>query len=69
MHAFSEKQAKDAGIAVSIIILIVSYFEVRKESDHKAIILSKQLFSTDKLFNILSIVIILILIALYTIFW
>jgi len=52
-----------------IIILGVSYIEAKGEDNEKGIILSKELFKTEKAFNISAVIIILILIVLYTVFW
>lgn len=56
-------------IAVSLIILLVSFLEVGRGSDSKAIVLSRELFKTGRVFNFLSVVIIIILVLLYTVFW
>jgi SSS family solute:Na+ symporter len=52
-----------------IIILGVSYIEAKGKDNEKGILLSKELFKTEKAFNISAVIIILILIVLYTVFW
>ena len=51
------------------IIVIISLYTGKKENDPKGIILSKKTFTTEPLFNILSFAVILILVALYALFW
>ena len=56
-------------IATMIIIALASFREGKGADDSKGIQLSKQLFSTQKVFNVSSTIIILILIVLYFVFW
>lgn len=56
-------------IITSIIMIIISYVNNGKNKDVKGIHLSKDLFQTSLSFNISSIVIILLLITIYSIFW
>ena len=55
-------------IMAAIVMVIVSYMKKQK-SDPKAIVINKELFKTDKIFNIASVGIIIILIILYAVFW
>ena len=56
-------------LITSILMIIISYFDNGKNKDVKGISLSKDLFQTSSGFNISSVVIILVLIAIYSIFW
>jgi len=56
-------------VITSIIMIAISYFDNGKGKDVKGIELSKKLFQTSSGFNIASVVIILLLVAIYTIFW
>tara|TARA_Y100000589_G_C27091319_1_gene604027 strand:+ start:98 stop:292 length:195 start_codon:yes stop_codon:yes gene_type:complete len=56
-------------IITSIIMIAISYFDNGKGRDIKGIELSKKLFQTSTEFNIASIIIILLLVTIYTIFW
>ena len=56
-------------IITSTIMIAISYFDNGKGRDIKGIELSKKLFQTSSGFNIASIIIILLLAAIYTIFW
>jgi len=50
-------------------IYVLSLIELKGRNDAKGITLSKQFFKTDQVFNISATAIILILIALYSLFW
>ncbi len=52
-----------------LVIVVVSQLEGKGQNDEKGIILSKDLFSTEPLFNVLVFVISLVTAALYIIFW
>ena len=52
-----------------IIILVVSYFENKGETDPKGIIISKNLFSTPWAFNIAATVVLVVCVVLYAVFW
>ena len=56
-------------IITSVIMIAISYFDNGKGQDIKGIELSKKLFQTSSVFNIASIIIILLLATIYTIFW
>ncbi|MDP5092983.1 MAG: sodium/sugar symporter [Polaribacter sp.] len=52
-----------------LVIGLVSYFQHKGADDKKGIDITKELFKTSPLFNIGSFAIILILVALYSVFW
>jgi SSS family solute:Na+ symporter len=52
-----------------LVIGVVSYFQHKGADDKKGIDITKELFKTSPLFNIGSFAIILILVALYSVFW
>jgi len=52
-----------------LVIVILSYLEGKGKDNEKGILLGKELFATDKVFNILAIAVILIVAALYALFW
>ncbi|MFD1293750.1 sodium/sugar symporter [Lutibacter holmesii] len=56
-------------ILTMVVIGLVSYFQHKGKDDEKAIDISKELFKTSPLFNIGSFAIMLILVALYAVFW
>ncbi len=56
-------------LLTSIIMLIISHAQNKGADDEKGIELNKSLFQTSSIFNILSFGVILMLIALYSIFW
>ncbi len=56
-------------ILTSIIIILISYMEGKGADNPKGIPLTKGLFKTSQLFNIGSFVVMIILVALYAIFW
>jgi SSS family solute:Na+ symporter len=56
-------------IITSLIMIIISYINNGKNKDVKGIHLSKNLFQTSLSFNIASLVIIILLITIYSIFW
>ena len=53
---------------ISFFIIIASLID-RRKYDNKGLKLSREIFRTDKTFNLLSIVIVLIFAAIYIIFW
>jgi hypothetical protein len=53
---------------VSALIIVISLFG-KKQIENKGFEISRKLFSTDRIFNLLSIVIIIIFSAIYIIFW
>ncbi len=56
-------------LITSLLMVVVSYLDNGKGKDVKGIPLSKNLFKTSSSFNIFSLIIILLLIAIYSIFW
>jgi SSS family solute:Na+ symporter len=56
-------------ILTCITIVIISYMESKGTDNPKGIVLSKDLFKTTPLFNIGSVVVLIILAALYSMFW
>ncbi len=56
-------------VLTMIVIALVSYFQHKGKDDEKGIEISKELFKTSPLFNIGSFAVMLILVALYAIFW
>lgn len=56
-------------LATMGIIFLISYLENKGADHEKGIILSPDLFTTERTFNISTIIICLILIVLYTLFW
>ncbi|MEN8228778.1 MAG: sodium/solute symporter [Bacteroidota bacterium] len=55
-------------LLISLFIIVVSLID-RKNIDNKGLKLSREIFRTDKTFNLLSIIIVLIFTAIYIIFW
>jgi SSS family solute:Na+ symporter len=56
-------------ILTMIVIALVSYFQHKGADDEKGIPITKQLFKTSPIFNIGAFAIMLILVALYSLFW
>jgi SSS family solute:Na+ symporter len=56
-------------VLTMIIIVIASLIQHKSRDDKKGIPISKQLFKTSPLFNIGSFAIMIILVAVYAIFW
>jgi SSS family solute:Na+ symporter len=56
-------------ILTMVVIIITSLVQHKGKDDDKAIEISKELFKTSPLFNIGAFAIMLILVALYTLFW
>ncbi|RXP46347.1 sodium/glucose cotransporter [Lutibacter sp. HS1-25] len=56
-------------VLTMVVIVIVSLLQHKGKDDEKAIEVTKELFKTSPLFNIGSFAIMLILVALYSIFW
>ncbi|RXP46475.1 sodium/glucose cotransporter [Lutibacter sp. HS1-25] len=56
-------------VLTMVVIVIVSLIQHKGKDDEKAIEVTKELFKTSPLFNIGSFAIMLILVALYSIFW
>jgi len=56
-------------VLTMIVIALVSYFQHKGKDDEKGIEISKELFKTSPLFNIGSFAIMIVLVALYAIFW
>ena len=52
-----------------VVIVIASHIQNRGKKDIKGIEISKETFKTSPLFNVISFAIMLILTALYAIFW
>ncbi|MEN8122966.1 MAG: sodium/solute symporter [Bacteroidota bacterium] len=55
-------------LIISVIIVIISLLG-KKQIENKGLDISRKIFRTDKVFNLLSIIIIVILSAIYIIFW
>lgn len=56
-------------VLTGIIIALISYFQHKGADDKKGIDISKEMFKTSPLFNIGSFAVIIILVALYSLFW
>ncbi len=56
-------------VITSIIMIAISYLDNGKGQDIKGIELSKKLFRTSPIFNIASLIIIILLVIVYVIFW
>ena len=56
-------------ILTMIIIVLISLIQHKGKDDEKAILISKKLFKTSPLFNIGSFAIMIILTAIYAVFW
>ena len=56
-------------VITSIIMIAISYLDNGKGQDIKGIELSKKLFRTSPIFNVASLVIIILLVIVYAIFW
>ena len=55
-------------LLISFVIVIISFLD-KKQSENKGLEMSRKIFRTDKTFNLLAIIIILIFSAIYIIFW
>ena len=51
------------------LMIVISFIDNGRNKDKKGITLSKKLFETSLSFNISSLIIVILLIAIYTIFW
>ncbi len=56
-------------VLTMIVIILVSLFQHKGKDDEKGIPLSKELFKTSPLFNIGAFAVMIILVALYSVFW
>ncbi len=56
-------------VLTMIVIALVSYFQHKGADDEKGIVITKDLFKTSTKFNIGSFAVMIILVALYAIFW
>ena len=56
-------------VLTMLVIALVSYFQHKGKDDEKGIEISKELFKTSPLFNIGSFAVMIVLVALYAIFW
>ena len=56
-------------LITTVVIVIASHIQNRGKKDIKGIEISKETFKTSPLFNVISFAIMLILTALYAIFW
>ncbi len=56
-------------VLTMLVITLVSYFQHKGKDDEKGIEISKELFKTSPLFNIGSFAVMIVLVALYAIFW
>ena len=52
-----------------LVIILISYFQHKGSDDEKGIAISKETFSTSPIFNVGSMLVMLILVALYSFFW
>jgi SSS family solute:Na+ symporter len=62
-------QAGLATVISMLIIVVLSYREIGNRADERAIPLNREMFRTDKVFNIWAVIIIVILVVLYSTFW
>jgi SSS family solute:Na+ symporter len=65
---FLDQMGYTALLSAAIIVL-VSYLQNKGADDEKGIEISRNTFATDKVFNIVSYAICIVLVALYAIFW
>ena len=56
-------------VLTGLVIALVSYFQHKGKDDEKGIEITKELFKTSPLFNIGAFAIMIILVALYAVFW
>ena len=56
-------------ILTMIVIALVSFIQHKGADDEKGIDISKEMFKTSPLFNIGAFAVIIILVALYALFW
>ena len=56
-------------VLTMVVIALVSYFQNKGQDDEKGIPLSKELFKTSPIFNVGAFAVMIILVALYAIFW
>ena len=56
-------------LITSIIMLVISHLENKGKDDEKGIELTKSLFQTSPTFNVISFAVILMLVAIYAVFW
>ena len=52
-----------------LVIVVISYFQLQGKDDEKGIEITKETFSTPAIFNIGSMLVMLVLVALYAFFW
>ena len=52
-----------------LVIVVISYFQLQGKDDEKGIEITKETFSTSAIFNIGSMLVMLVLVALYAFFW
>ena len=52
-----------------LVIVVISYFQLQGKDDEKGIEITKETFSTPAVFNIGSMLVMLVLVALYALFW
>ena len=52
-----------------LVIILISYIQHKGAEDDKGIEISKETFSTSPIFNVGSMLVMLILVALYAFFW
>jgi SSS family solute:Na+ symporter len=52
-----------------LVIIVISYFQHQGKDDEKGIDISKETFKTSPVFNIGSMLVMLVLVALYAFFW
>ena len=52
-----------------LVIVVISYFQLHGKDDEKGIEITKETFSTPAIFNIGSMLVMLVLVALYAFFW
>jgi SSS family solute:Na+ symporter len=56
-------------VLTMIVIALVSYVQNKGKDDEKGIPISKELFKTSPTFNIGAFAVMIVLVALYSIFW
>ena len=52
-----------------LVIIVISYYQHQGKDDEKGIDISKETFKTSPVFNIGSMLVMLVLVALYAFFW
>ena len=66
---FMDQMGYTALLTMLVIVLIREYIQHKGADDEKGIAISKETFSTSPIFNVGSMLVMLILVALYAFFW